>query len=183
MPQNDGAKTKTVSFQILGMLCVWDKKKLELQERQQLGGGGAQSIKVGLFEFLQPFSPLAVWYGIVGHNGVANHTSIFFLGMVGHHRVTDHPVPQVLTDRLLVAVSEYILVLDHSCQVTQAAGNHPCLVQEVIRLKQYGSGALSCVASDGHWVVAGAARHGLEISFRSKIIFCQGTSCLGSAFW
>ena len=30
--------------------------------------------------------------------------------------------------------------------------------QEVFRLKQYGSGALSCVASDGHWVVAGAAR-------------------------
>ena len=47
----------TVSFQILGMLCVWDKKKLELQERQQLGGGGAQSIKVGLFKFLQPFFP------------------------------------------------------------------------------------------------------------------------------
>ena len=27
-------------------------------------------------------------------------------------------------------------------------------------MKQYGSGALSCVASDGHWVVAGAARSG-----------------------
>ena len=160
---------------------MWDKKKLELQERQQLGGGGAQSIKVGLLEFLHPFFPhYMVWYGIVGHNGVANHTSIF---MVGHHRVADQVLPQVLTDRLLVAVSEYILVLDHSCQVTQVAGNHPCLVQEVIRLKQYGSGALSCVASDGHWVVAGAARQGLEISFRSKIIFCQGTSCLGSAFW
>ena len=50
-------KQKTVSFQISGMLCVWDKKKLELQERQQLGGGGAQSIKVGLLEFLQPFFP------------------------------------------------------------------------------------------------------------------------------
>ena len=25
-------------------------------------------------------------------------------------------------------------------------------------MKQYGSGALSCVASDGHWVVAGASR-------------------------
>ena len=31
----------------LGMLCVWGKKKLELEQRQQLGGGGAQSIKVG----------------------------------------------------------------------------------------------------------------------------------------
>jgi len=79
-----------------GMLCLWDKKKLTLEQRQQLGGGGAQSIKV-------------------------------------------------LKDRLLVAVSEYILVLDHSCQ-------------ELMRLKQYGSGALSCVTSDGHWVVAGAAR-------------------------
>ena len=33
---------------VLGMLCVWDKKKLELEQRQQLGGGGAQSIKVCL---------------------------------------------------------------------------------------------------------------------------------------
>ena len=109
--------------------------------------------------------------------------SFTLLGMVGHHRVADQVLPQVLIDRLLVAVSEYILVLDHSCQVTQVAGNHPCLVQEVIRLKQYGSGALSCVASDGHWVVAGAARHVLEISFRSKIFLYQGTSCLGPALW
>jgi len=79
-----------------GMLCVWAKKTLELKERQQLGGGGAQSVKV-------------------------------------------------LRDHILVAVSEYILILDHSCQ-------------EEFRLKQYGSGALSCVASDGHWVVAGASR-------------------------
>ena len=67
----------------------------------------------------------------------------------------------MLKDRLLVAVSEYILVLDHSCQV----GQHPPIyvnflsVQELMRLKQYGSGALSCVTSYGHWVVAGAARH------------------------
>ena len=143
-------------------------------------GRGAKHQGWSFRVFTTILSTLSVWYGIVGHNGVANHTSIF---MVGHHRVADQVLPQVLTDRLLVAVSEYILVLDHSCQVTQVAGNHPCLVQEVIRLKQYGSGALSCVASDGHWVVAGAARQGLEISFRSKIIFCQGTSCLGSAFW
>ena len=26
---------------------MWGKKKLELEQRQQLGGGGAQSIKVG----------------------------------------------------------------------------------------------------------------------------------------
>ena len=36
------------------------------------------------------------------------------------------------------------------------------LPQEEFRLKQYGSGALSCVASDGHWVVAGASRSGIS---------------------
>ena len=90
---------------------------------------------------------------------------------------------QVLKDRLLVAVSEYILVLDHSCQV----GQHPPIyvnflsVQELMRLKQYGSGALSCVTSYGHWVVAGAARHWPkypELIF--KVCF-QGASSLGPA--
>ena len=67
----------------------------------------------------------------------------------------------MLKDRLLVAVSEYILVLDHSCQVGQLPPIYVNFlsVQELMRLKQYGSGALSCVTSDGHWVVAGAARH------------------------
>ena len=37
-----------------GMLCVWDKKKLTLEQRQQLGGGGAQSIKV-CYLFVFPF--------------------------------------------------------------------------------------------------------------------------------
>ena len=36
------------------MLCVWDKKKLTLEQRQQLGGGGAQSIKV-CYLFVFPF--------------------------------------------------------------------------------------------------------------------------------
>ena len=73
--------------QTTGMLCVWGKKTLELKERQQLGGGGAQSVKVSNHFFV--------------HGGISC-------------------VLQVLRDHILVAVSEYILILDHSCQVSFA---------------------------------------------------------------
>ena len=115
--------------QTTGMLCVWGKKTLELKERQQLGGGGAQSVKVSNHFFL--------------HGGKSC-------------------VLQVLRDQILVAVSEYILILDNSCQVSFSPPSLFWFSQEVFRLKQYGSGALSCVASDGHWVVAGASRSGIS---------------------
>ena len=81
------------------MLCVWGKKKLELEQRQQLGGGGAQSIKV-LFWIGQLYWQLMIYFEFYNLT-----EEIYFC--------------QVLKDQLLVAVSEYILVLDHSCQVTQ----------------------------------------------------------------
>ena len=116
------------------MLCVWGKKKLELEQRQQLGGGGAQSIKVESDEKFKKkqrnqrhkdSEASAEWGRGPEHQG--RHTIGGTVGRLKHQGATIEYdltivkiyICQVLKDRLLVAVSEYILVLDHSCQVSQ----------------------------------------------------------------
>ena len=97
------------------MLCVWGKKKLELEHRQQLGGGGAQSIKVG--------PAIGVQFGSLFGVLLAQRIKVLRLNLTTIY-IEDIYFCQVLKDRLLVAVSEYILVLDHSCQVTRGPSHN-----------------------------------------------------------